>query len=261
MNRWSSRVLVAAFLVAGCGPASAQEAGEKKKPPPAGKDEPEVKEETPRKRQRVVSDLSGFELLDQARLEDKPMVAGATRVLGAKPPVILAPRLAKVHGASPVFAWQHAGDRFAFVLWDEAGNELHAAEVDGPSYTLPGGAPRLADGQTYLWNVKLAAPAAAPAATAGVLVVTSAERERIDEALAAAKDEDAYREGLARGEAFVAERVWYDAVAVYSDLIARFPGRPEAWERRATLFAQIPALASQADSDFARADALTSSRR
>jgi hypothetical protein len=189
------------------------------------------------------------------------MVAGATRVLGAKPPVILAPRLAKVHGASPVFAWQHEGDRFAFVLWDEAGNELHAAEVDGPSYTLPGGAPRLADGQTYLWNVKLAAPAAAPAATAGVLVVTSAERERIDEALAAAKDEDAYREGLARGEAFVAERVWYDAVAVYSDLIARFPGRPEAWERRATLFAQIPALASQADSDFARADALTSSRR
>lgn len=255
MSSRSSRVLVAGTVLAAAG-LSVSVADEKPKSPP-----PTVQEAPPKKRPRVVSDLSGFELLDEARLKDKPMVAGATRVLGAKPPVIVAPRLGKLHGTSPVFAWRHEAPRFAFVLWDEAGDELHAAEVEGASYAWPSGAPRLADGRTYLWSVKAAEPAAAPASTAGVVVVTSEERARIDAALSAVKDEDPYREALARAQAFVEARVWYDAVAVYADLIARFPDRPEAYERRATLLAQIPALASQADEDFARADTLTSSRR
>jgi hypothetical protein len=209
----------------------------------------------------VVSDLSGFELLDEARLKDKPMVAGATRVLGARPPVILAPLLGKLHGARPVFAWRHDGARFAFVLWDEAGEELHAAEVEGRSYAWPADAPLLADGTTYLWSVKAAGPAAAPASTAGLLVVTAEERARIDAALSAAKDDDPYRAGLLRAQVFVDARAWYDALAAYDALVARFPDRPDAWERRATLLAQIPALQDAADEDFARADALTSSRR
>ena len=253
-NRGQARALVAAVLLAAAGIAGAQTT--EKPPSPAPR-----KEEPSRKRPRVVSDLSGFELLDPEQLKDKPMVAGATRVLGAPAPVILAPRLARLHGTSPVFAWQHEGKRFAFVLWDEAGTELHAAQVEGTRYVWPSGAPRLADGQTYLWSVRLAEPAAAPAATAGVVVVTPAERRQIDEALAGATAPDPYDQALARGQAFVAERVWYDALGVYSDLIARFPDRAEAYERRATLYAQIPALQGQADEDFARADQLTSSRR
>ena len=263
MSRRSCGLLLASVLLAYGGPALAQSSAEKKpSPSPAmGAPAPPPEDGKPRKRQRVVSDLSGFELLDEARLADKPMVAGATRVLGAKPPVILAPRLAKIHGASPVFSWRHDGTRFSFVVWDDAGNEVHAAEVDGHSYAWPPAAPRLAEGATYLWSVKAASPAAAPSATAGVVVVSPAERRRIDEALAAASAGDAYAAGLARAQDFVDGRVWYDAVAVYSDLAARFPERPEAWERRGTLFAQIPALAAFAEADFARAEALTSSRR
>ena len=256
MSSRSLRATCTAVLLLGGALLAA--AGQEPKPSPspsaaAGKDQP-------RKRARVVSDLSGFELLDAAQLGDKPTVAGATRVLGAKPPVILAPRLAKIHGTRPVFAWRHEGARFAFVLWDEDGAELHAAEVPGTSYAWPAGAPRLVDGRTYLWSVKLAEPAAAPAATAGALVVTPEERKRIDAALAAA-EADPYRGGLARAQVLVAERVWYDALGVYSDLIAAFPDRPEAYEGRATLLAQIPALAADADADFARADATSANRR
>ena len=215
----------------------------------------------PRKRPRVVSDLSGFELLDEARLKDKPMVAGATRVLGARPPVLLAPLLGKVHGTSPVFAWRHEGTRFAFILYDEAGTELYASTVEGRSFAWPRDRARLADGTTYLWSVKAAEPEAAPAATAGVLVVTPGERARIDAALAMAKDDDPYRAGLLRAQVFVDARVWYDALAAYDALVARFPDRPEGWERRATLLAQLPTLGPLAEEDFARADALTSSRR
>ena len=251
MSSRSSSAFVAALLAAAV--AVAQEPPKPSPSPSPGKDQP-------RKRARVVSDLSGFELLDAARLGDKPTVAGATRVLGAKPPVILAPRLARLHGGRPTFAWRHEGRRFAFTLWDEEGNELHAAEVDGPAYTLPAAAPALADGRTYLWSVRLADPPSAPAATAGVVVVTAEERRRIDAALASAAA-DPYRSGLARAEAFVKERVWYDALGLYSDLIARFPDRPEAYEGRATLLAQMPALQADADADFARADALTASPR
>jgi hypothetical protein len=246
---------IALFLAATLAPVAAAGA------PPSPKPSPDRKEQPPPKRRRVVSDLSGFELLDQARLKDKPMVAGATRVLGAKPPVILAPRLGKAYAASPVFAWRDEGQRAAFVLWDEDGAELHAAEVEGGTYAWPGGAPSLADGRTYLWSVKAADAAAAPGSTAGIVMATAAERAGIERALLAARDPDPYREGLARAKAFVEARVWYDALAAYTGLIERFPDRPEAWEGRATLFAQIPALEARSDEDFARADALTSSRR
>ena len=67
---------------------------------------------------------------------------------------------------------------------------------------------------------------------------------------------DPYDEGLARARVLVERRVWYDALGVYTDLVARFPDRPEAYEQRATLYAQIPATLAQAEEDFARADAL-----
>jgi hypothetical protein len=210
----------------------------------------------PKKRQRVVSDLSGFELLDAAKLKEKPVLTGATRSLFPKPPVILAPYLAKVHGAQPVFAWRHTSKRFAFSLSDAAGKELHAAEVEGLSYTWPASAPHLADGATYAWTVKPIDPPA-PAATVEIVMVTKAERAQLDKALAAAHEADAYASGLARGAAFTEKRIWYDAVAAYTDLIARFPDRPEAYERRGDLYAQMLSMQDAAHDDFDRADKLT----
>jgi hypothetical protein len=213
----------------------------------------------PKKRQRVVSDLSGFELLDPAKLKEKPMVAGAARSLfSPKPPVLLAPHLGKLHGANPVFAWRHGARRFHFSLADGAGKELHAADVDGQSYTWPASAPALLDGATYTWTVKPLDPEGTPV-SASVVVLTKAERAPIDRALGAPKSKDPYRLGLARAAAFTDARVWYDAISTYSDLITQFPNRMEAYERRATLYAQIPTLQDAADEDFAKADALAAS--
>ena len=247
--KWQALGLISAALLAGAALSSAAPA-DTATPTPAGK------EDAPKKRQRVVSDLSGFELLDASKLKDKPMVTGATRSFSPRPPVVLAPHLGKLHGASPVFAWKHEGKRFAFALADAAGKEIYAAHVDGTSYAWPETAPRLEDGKTYTWTVKTAEPASAPASSASVVVVDKAERKQIDKALAAVKGTDEYATGLARAQALVDKRVWYDAVGVYTDLIARFPERAEAYEKRATLFAQIPELEAVADAEFAKADAL-----
>lgn len=250
---WRALVLLGTALAA-AGSASAQ----------SNKNEPPAEASAPapaaKKRQRVVSDLSGFELLDPAKLKDKPMVSGATRSLfSPKPPVLLAPHLARLHGANPVFAWRHNAKRYRFALSDAAGQELHSADVEGLRYEWPQGAPRLEDGATYSWSVKPLDPAGT-ASSAGIVVVTKAERAEIDRALAAAKAKEAYAQSLARGAAFTDKRVWYDALGVYTDLIARFPERPQAYEQRATLYAQLPTLQDAADEDFAQADALTKTR-
>ena len=247
MSCRSTRVFVAAAIVAGAALTAAAA-----EPPPTATARPE-----PTRRRRVVSDLSGFELLDAAQLKDRPVVAGATRSLGGtRPPLILAPHLAKLHGARPVFSWQHDAERFQFVLSDDSGEEIHAAQVDGRHYQWPADAPRLADGKTYLWSVKPLGPSAALASMAAVVVVTPEERAMIDDALAAARAADHYSEGLARAEVFVGRRVWYDAVAAFGDLIARFPGRAAAYEHRGMLYAQIAATRGAAEEDFTRADAL-----
>jgi hypothetical protein len=249
---WKTLVLLGAAL-ATASAASAQ--SNETKPPADAAAAPAAK-----KRQRVVSDLSGFELLDPAKLKDKPMVSGATRSLfSPKPPVLLAPHLARLHGASPVFAWRHNAKRYHVALSDEAGRELHAADVEGLRYEWPQGAPRLEDGATYSWSVKPLDPAGT-ASSAGIVIVTKAERAEIDRALTAVKIKDAYSQSLARGAAFTDKRVWYDALGVYTDLIARFPDRPQAYEQRATLYAQLPTLQEAADEDFAQADALTKAR-
>jgi hypothetical protein len=221
---------------------------------------PAPTKQTPaKKRQRVVSDLSGFELLDAAKLQDKPVVAGATRGIGGpRPPVLLAPHLAKLHGAGPVFAWRHDGERYAFVLSDELGQDVHSAEVTGHNYAWPAAAPRLADGKTYFWSVRpVSGSLMALASMAAVVVVTSAERQAIDRSLTEAIAADPYQEGLARAQVLVDTRVWYDALGAYNDIIARFPKRPEAYERRGNLFAQLAVTQEQAEEDFARADVLS----
>jgi len=228
---------------------------EPKSTPGPGQEETQA----PKKRQRVVSNLSGFELLDAAKLDDKPVVAGATRaLLGPEPPLILAPHLGKLHGRGPLFAWRDPGDRFLFVLSDESGRDVHTATVAGQSYLWPADAPRLSDGATYFWSVREAGGSSSTRASmAALVVVTTAERARIDAALEATDADDPYAAGLLRAQVLVGERVWYDALGAYSDLIARFPDRPEAYARRAELFAQLPATQQQAEEDFAQADRRT----
>src|SRR5437879_5522007 len=91
----------------------------------------EGKETKKPRRQRVITNLSGFDLLQPQR---RPMVVGATR--GLPRPVALAPRLGKLYGTNPIFAWSYEGKsrKFIFVLRDDAQEEIHRAEVTGTSY-------------------------------------------------------------------------------------------------------------------------------
>ncbi len=53
---------------------------------------------------------------------------------------------------------------------------------------------------------------------------------------------------------FTDHRLWFDALGAYDDLIAKYPDRPELYDQRGAIYAQIPATKSLSEADFARAD-------
>jgi hypothetical protein len=223
------------------------------KTPEAGK---EADADKPRRR-RVVSDLSGFDLLDQGKVKKESMVVGAAR--GFAPPVVLAPRLGRVYGERPTFEWRDEAKApgFAFALTDESQEEVYKAETAKTLLAYPADAPRLEPGRTYFWTVQAASGLfAAASPPAGFLVLGGSQRQEIDRALAAITATDPYEQARARARVFTDRRLWYDAVAAYSEMIARFPDRPELYEERGTIYAQLDATQARADEDFAKAEQL-----
>jgi hypothetical protein len=220
------------------------------------KNEPEKK--APRK--RVVTDLSGFDLLDSGK---QPMVAGATRSLPR--PVALAPRLGKLYGAGPLFAWRYEGaaGKFVFVLADELQKEVFQAEVAGTQFRYPKDAPGLLPGKTYFWTVEvsLGALGSVQSTAAGILMASSDQRAEVEKALSQVSSGGSYEQALGRARVFTKYRLWYDAVSAYSDLIARFPSRAELYEERGTIYAQLEATRPLAEQDFARAEAIVRAPR
>src|SRR6266540_2749869 len=94
-------------LALSSGPAAAQREAPPKTP---------GKEDAPEKprRRRVVSDLSGFDLLDQGKVKKESMVVGAAR--GFAPPVAMAPKLGRVYGDRPTFEWRDEAKPSGFVV-------------------------------------------------------------------------------------------------------------------------------------------------
>lgn len=239
-------------------PAAAQRETPPKKPETSGKEESPDK---PRRR-RVVSDLSGFDLLDQGKVKKESMVVGAAR--GFAPPVALAPKLGRIYGERPSFEWRDEAKAAGFVLTltDESQEEIYRAETPRTSLAYPADAPRLEAGRTYFWTVQAASGLfTTPSAPAGLMVLAGGPRQEIDRALAAITAADPFEQARARARVFTDHRLWYDAVAAYSDLIARFPNRPEPYEERATIYAQLDATQPLADEDFARAEGLKAPAR
>lgn len=214
--------------------------------------------EEKRPRKRVVTDLSGFELIDSASVKKQPMVVGGTRGVGS--PVALAPRLGKLYAAQPAFCWRSAykAPRFRFALFDDAAAPLFQAEVAGTRYRYPEDAPALEPGRTYSWTVEAAGVAlgSGPSAPVAFTVERAAERD-----LAKLAGGDGYASALARARLFTQHRLWYDAVEAYSELIARYPDRPEPYEERGTIYAQLDVTQALADQDLAQADELRSGKQ
>lgn len=219
---------------------------------PSASEEPKAGE---KKRKRVVSDMSGFELTPPDKLQKQTTVVGATRGLKPPPPVPLAPYLAKVLGAQPLFMWTSKGKDLTFVLQDEAGKEVVRKPVAENKYRYDG--PPLEAGKTYSWTVQFRNGVASEASS--LQVVDAGERKAVDAALAKVKGQGLDAE-LQRARILGVHRLWYDAVGAYTDLIARHPDRAQPYEERGMILAQIPRTQAAADEDFARADGLGTSR-
>jgi Domain of Unknown Function (DUF928) len=210
---------------------------------------------TNNKRARVVTNLSGFDLLEDKKLSSETIVVGATR--DKSPPVALAPRLGKLYGANPTFSWSYDGvaTKFVFVLSDDAQSEVFRAEVNGTQVRYPAGAPALQPGKIYFWTVitpggPLVSTSSAPS---GVSVVSAVQRKEIETKLAQFPG-NSYEDGMARAQVLTDYRLWYDVLAAFTEMIERYPDRAELFERRATIYAQLPSTRALAESDFSRAE-------
>jgi hypothetical protein len=218
---------------------------------PSSPEEPKPAGE--KKRKRVVSDMSGFELTPPEKLQKQTTVVGATRGLKPPPPVPLAPHLTRVLGAQPLFQWASKGTAFTFVLKDDAGQEVVRKSLTENQYRYDG--PALGAGKTYSWTVETASGGASEPSS--FQVVDATEREAVEAAKAKIKGTD-LESDLRRARVLTERRLWYDAVGAYTELITRFPNAAQLYVERGTILAQIPRSQGASEEDFSRAESLAS---
>ena len=181
------------LLVAGAPGTQQAQPPKKKESKPA--ETQKSKESEKKERKRVVTDLSGFDLLEASKVRKQPMVVAATRDLPR--PVALAPRLGKLYGANPLFEWKYDGEakEFMFRLQNAELQEIFRAEVKGRSFQYPADATPLEPEKTYFWTVEVPAGAlgARRSAPAGFIVVSASERASIEKRLGEAAEAGYWR--------------------------------------------------------------------
>ncbi len=205
------------------------------------------------------ADLSGFDLSDEKAKKMSTMFGGSR---GASFPsaTLYAPKLAKFYGGAALFQWASEGknDGYVLLITDEDETQIVKQLVKDSHYELPSGQNKLHAGETYYWRVQVL-PSATAGDSLGIRVVSAAERQAIDKALAAVHGADAYQTGLARARIFTDHRLWFDALGAYTELIEKYPDRAELYEQRGRIYAQVDATTKLADADAARVAALTKS--
>jgi hypothetical protein len=252
--------LIVAILVVGSCAAPAQQPEGSTSPDKnpssntAGKTAPE---RAPTK--RIVADLSGFEL-DPKKSKSQGLQIGAGSRGASVPPPLYAPSLGKAYGLRPIFSWGNSPDaqKFAFRLYDSDDDEIYEQEVAGSlrSFTYPQDAPPLKAGATYSWTVQaIAAKLVEPPEPVRIMMVSGAERESIEQALQSSKG-DALPDRLKRAQVLVDHRLWYDAIAEYSQLISKNQDNPELYKQRAQIYAQLPETQELANQDLEQAGRL-----
>jgi hypothetical protein len=198
---------------------------------------------------RVKTKVDGFDLAPEKATANQ--IGGASRGEGAKT-LLYAPHKARVYSLRPNFAWK--GDSTAsykFHIQDTLGTFSWDREVSGASLAYPVDAPALTPGGTYLWKVAPESPLLGPPPPAAILVVLGgADRAQIDAGLGRIQGSGADAD-TARARYFFDQRLWYDAVDAYSDLIGKNPTQASLYQMRGTLYDQVPAAGPLADADFA----------
>jgi len=210
---------------------------------------------------RVHADLSGFELAPKKPSTDSSVQIGGGTRGGLSGPLLYAPHRAKSYSANPTFYWGQPGamNEFTLRVYDSSDDIVFEETVHGKSYTYPPSAPALKPGETYSWTVQLASGLMAePAEPVEFVVQSLSERAPVKSALAEISGHG-LQDQLRRAQIFEDGRIWYDAVASYSDVIAKFPDQPEAYKRRGEIYDQIPETRDLAEADFANAEKLQGS--
>jgi uncharacterized protein DUF928 len=210
---------------------------------------------------RVRANLSGFELAPQQPATDSSVQIGGGTRGGVPGPFLYAPHRAKTYSANPTFCWGQPGamNEFTFRVYDSSENIVFEETVHGKSYTYPASAPALPPGKTYSWTVQLSGGLMAEPSEPVEFVVQSVEERKALQSAFAEISGHGLQDQLRRAKIFEDARLWYDAVAAYSDVIAKFPRQPEAYNRRGEIYDQIPETRDLAEADFAYAEKLQAS--
>ena len=209
---------------------------------------------------RVVTNLSGFDLDPKKNKSQTGLQIGAGSRGASLPPALYAPNSGKAYDLRPVFFWGHSpgAQKFTFRLYDSNDDEIYEQEVAGSvrTFTYPQDAPPLKAGATYSWTVQaIAAQLVEPPEPVRIMLVSGAERKSIDQALESSKG-GALPDRLKRAQVLVDHRLWYDAIAEYSQLISKNQDNPELYKQRSQIYAQLPETEELARQDMGQADRL-----
>lgn len=200
---------------------------------------------------RVHAKLDGFELASGAAPANQ--IGGASRGFGGV--TLYAPRKALVYTLHPVFYWGGitSNTRYVFRLMDMRDETIFQTEVTGDSLAYPASAPTLIPGKTYSWTVQPRLDMlGGPAPPAMIVIADATKRQQIADAIAQTQGAD-LGAALKRAQIFTDDRLWYDAIDAYTQLIRQYPDQKQLYDKRGTIYEQIPATQKLADADFEKA--------
>ncbi len=200
---------------------------------------------------RVRAKLDGFDLTPKAAAAParRPnQIGGASRGIGEV--ALYAPTMGKSYTLTPEFWWRSddAQGEYTFRISQPAmgADALYETKVVGGHFVYPADAPALKPGETYVWTVQPVVDMMGGPVSASLVIVGGSERDAVAAALAKASDPGA------QAKVFLDMRLWFDAIAAYSNLIEKSP-KGEFYQARADLYDQVPAAAALADADAAKA--------
>ena len=249
-------VMIVVVSVLACGQTAAQQ---KTSPPPAKPAAPAGQPTPPPPKKRLVVDLSGFEIQKDKDKKERTSL-GATRGGSLRLPIVLAPGMTRLYGASALFAWHYPGrsQGFEVVFTGDDDSEILRQQVNATEYRTKSSSERFQPGKTYYWSVQAFPPLVDTTSSepAGFVMVSAEERAKIEKELAGKANADAYQQALEQARVFTNYRLWYDAIGAYTDLIRQYSNRAELYEERGMIYAQIEVTKSLADADFENADEL-----
>ncbi len=199
--------------------------------------------------------LDGFELARKSS-DSATQVAGASRSFGSDT-TLLAPRKGRAYGLNPLFRWSNANNKiksYTFrLLASDRQAVIYEAEVAGTSWKYPSEAPALKPGSRYFWTVQPSMKVLGDAADPAEVIVEGGDaRAKLADKLSGLPEWSQQR-----AELFVESRIWYDAVEIYTRLIADNPSDSQFLLARAELYDQLPQTSEAAANDRQRAGSAT----